>query len=83
MKITGFGADDRITVTGATSSQYSFTTINTDGNGTADLVITFNNTAASVVNSITLLEAVSANAFVSNYATAQAAMNNSNFMVFG
>ena len=83
VKITGFGADDRITVTGATSSQYSFTTINTDGNGTADLVITFNNTAASVVNSITLLEAVSANAFVSNFATAQAAMNNSNFMVFG
>jgi hypothetical protein len=83
VKITGFGADDRITVTGATSSQYSFTTINTDGNGTADLVITFNNTAASVVNSITLLEAVSANAFVADFATAQAAMNNSNFMVFG
>ena len=83
VKITGFGADDRITVTGATSSQYSFTTINTDGNGTADLVITFNNTAASVVNSITLLEAVSANAFVADYATAQSAMNNPNFMVFG
>lgn len=83
VKITGFGADDRITVTGATASQYSFTTINTDGNGTADLVITFNNTAASVVNSITLLEAVSANAFVADFATAQAAMNNSNFMVFG
>ena len=83
VKITGFGADDRLTVTGATSSQYSFTTINTDGNGTADLVITFNNTAASVVNSITLLEAVSANAFVADYATAQSAMNNPNFMVFG
>jgi len=83
VKITGFGADDRLTVTGATSSQYSFTTINTDGNGTADLVITFNNSAASVVNSITLLEAVSANAFVADYATAQTAMNNPNFMVFG
>lgn len=89
VKISGFGADDRITVTGGQPSTgpgvagYSFTTINTDGNGTADLVITFNNSTASVVNSITLLEAVSATAFVEDYATAQSAMNNPNFMVFG
>ena len=83
VRITGFGADDRITVTGATSSRYSFTTVNTDGNSTADLVITFNNVSASAVNSITLVEAVSANAFVADYATAQAAIGNAGFMVFG
>lgn len=83
VRITGFGSDDRILVTGATSQRYAFTTINTDGNSTADLVITFNNTIASVVNSITLVEAVSANAFVSDFATAQAAIGNASFMVFG
>lgn len=83
VRITGFGADDRITVTGATSSRYSFTTINTDGNSTADLVITFNNTTASVENSITLVEAVNTNAFVLDYATAQAAIGNAGFMLFG
>lgn len=82
VKITGFGADDRITVTGGTSSQYSFSTENADGNATADLVITFNNTAAGVVNRITLVEAVN-DVFIETYAQAQSAMNNPNFMVFG
>lgn len=83
VRITGFGADDRITVTGATSLQYSFTTVNNDGNSTADLIITFNNTAASAVNNITLVEAVNANAYVGDFASAQAAIGNSGFMVFG
>ena len=77
VKITNFGSDDKITVSGATSSQYSFTTVGTD------LSITFNNISASVVNNITLVNAVSANDFVNSYASAQVAMNNTSFLVFG
>jgi hypothetical protein len=77
--ITGFTSNDRITVTGATSGQYSFGTSAADSN---DLEITFNNTSAAVTNVIVLNDVlVGKNAFIFDYATAQAALG-FDFMVF-
>lgn len=77
--ITGFTNDDRITVSGATSTQYSFGTADAG----RDLVITFNNTAAGVVNNIVLDDVlVGSSAFIFDYATARTALG-FDFMVFG
>jgi VCBS repeat-containing protein len=75
--ISNFTKDDTITVTGATSDQYNFTTSATDP---TDLFITYS--TGAVVNEITIDGAVSAGSVVFNYATAQAAVGNANFITF-
>ncbi len=75
--ITNFTANDRISVSGATLAQYSFT--NTDPN---DLVITAP-TGNGGVNSIVLDDVlVGKNVFIFDYATARQAVG-FDFMVFG
>lgn len=63
--ITNFGADDTITITGATSAQYD-TAIQSTGSG--DVIFTYNNIATGAVNKITLTGVVSSG-FVYNVAT--------------
>ncbi len=83
VRISNLTAGDLINVTGATSANYSFTSGNFDGGATAnDLQITFNNTAANALNTITILNVVNPSAFVFNEATAEAAVG-FNFINFG
>jgi hypothetical protein len=56
--INGFGADDKITVTGATATQTSFQV-----NGAGDVIITVN-TGNGVVSQITLMGADPSHALV-------------------
>jgi hypothetical protein len=71
--ITGFGVGDTIVVDAATSN-YSFT------NNGADLIISYANNG--IVNQITLVGAVNANAVVTTEATAEQAVG-SNFFLAG
>ena len=77
--VTGFGANDKITVIGASVGSYNFGT----GLDPNDLEITFNNTSAAVTNVIVLDNVLTGkDAFIFDYATAQAALG-FNFMNFG
>ena len=79
--IEGFGTDDRIQVTGASKSDYSFSAGDYDSDGTADdLGISFS--TGSVVNMYTMIDAVSPHVFVGNYDTAAQALG-ADFMTFG
>ena len=81
VKITDFTSGDVIQVTGATESQYSFSTADLDADGSADdLSITYSN--AGVVNDIQILNVVSPTAFVFDKASAVSAVG-FNFITFG
>lgn len=83
VKITNFGSDDIIRVTGATEDKYSFTNADLDGDGQADdLSITFSNPDAGVVNDIQIINAVSSTAFIADKASAISAVG-FNFISFG
>ena len=77
--ITSFTSGDRISVTGARSSDYAFTT---SDNG-RDLIISFNNLQAQVVNSIVLDDVlVGRSGLIVDFQSAVQAVGY-NFMVFG
>ena len=77
--ITNFTSNDRISVSGASAADYSFT----DGDNGRDLIISFTNTQTNAVNSIVLDDAlVGKSAFIFNYQSAAAALG-FDFMVFG
>ena len=80
--ITNFESGDVISVTGAVAADYSYTSADLDGGGLAnDLQITSN--IDNVVGSIILLDVIGdANAFVSNEASAEAAVG-FDFINFG
>lgn len=81
VQITNFAAGDTIRVTGATEGDYSFSSSDLDGDGSADdLSITYSN--AGVTNDIQILNAVSPTAFVVDKATAISAVG-FNFISFG
>ena len=83
MKITNFGSDDIIRVTGATEGQYSFTNTDLDNDGQADdLSITFSNPDTGVVNDIQIINAVDPTAFIADKASAISAVG-FNFISFG
>ena len=66
-KIVGFGAGDTITVSGATTSAYSFSSVGTD------LHITYTS-SAGVVNEIILADAVSSTTFIQSELDAETAL---------
>jgi hypothetical protein len=77
--ITSFARNDRISVSGASSTNYNFGT----GDNGRDLVISFTNTQTNAVNSIVLDDAlVGKSAFIFNYQSAVTALG-FDFMVFG
>jgi Ca2+-binding RTX toxin-like protein/methionine-rich copper-binding protein CopC len=77
--ITSFTSGDRISVTGARSSDYAFTT----GDNGRDLIISFNNLQAQVVNSIVLDDVlVGRSGLIVDFQSAVQAVGY-NFMVFG
>jgi Ca2+-binding RTX toxin-like protein len=83
VKITGFAAGDSIRITGATESQYSFSSSDLDGDGSADdLSISYSDAGSGVVNDIKILSVVSPTAFVFDKATAVSAVG-FNFITFG
>jgi len=83
VKITNFTAGDSIRVTGATEGQYSFSSSDLDGDGSADdLSISYSDTGLGVVNDIQILNAVSPSAFIFDKATAVSAVG-FNFITFG
>ena len=81
VRITDFTSGDVIQVTGATESQYSFSSSDLDGDGSADdLSITYSN--AGVTNDIQILNVVSTAAIVFDKASAVSAVG-FNFITFG
>ena len=77
--ITSFASNDRISVSGASSTNYNFGT----GDNGRDLIISFTNTQTNAVNSIVLDDAlVGKSAFIFNYQSAVTALG-FDFMVFG
>ena len=77
--ITNFASNDRISVSGASASNYNFGT----GDNGRDLIISFTNTQTNAVNSIVLDDAlVGKSAFIFNYQSAVTALG-FDFMVFG
>jgi hypothetical protein len=82
VRITGFGADDVIRVTGATQSQYNFTSADFDNDGSADDLGISYNAGSGVVNDIQILNIVSPTAFIVDRATAISAVG-FNFITFG
>ena len=77
--ITNFASNDRISVSGASATQYDFGT----GDNGRDLVISFFNTQTNAVNSIVLDDAlVGKSGFIFNYQTAATTLG-FDFMVFG
>ena len=77
--ITNFASNDRISVSGASASNYNFGT----GDNGRDLIISFTNTQTNAVNSIVLDDAlVGKSAFIFNYQSAATALG-FDFMVFG
>jgi hypothetical protein len=77
--ITSFASNDRISVSGASSTNYNFGT----GDNGRDLIISFTNTQTNAVNSIVLDDAlVGQSAFIFNYQSAVTALG-FDFMVFG
>jgi hypothetical protein len=77
--ITNFASNDRISVSGASAGDYSFT----DGDNGRDLIISFTKTQTNVVNSIVLDDAlVGKSAFIFNYQSAATALG-FDFMMFG
>ena len=77
--ITSFTSGDRISVTGARSSDYAFTT----GDNGRDLIISFNNLQSQVVNSIVLDDVlVGRSGLIVDFQSAVQAVGY-NFMVFG
>lgn len=82
VRITGFGADDVIRVTGATQGQYNFTSADFDNDGSADDLGISYNAGSGVVNDIQILNIVSPTAFVVDRATAVSAVGFS-FITFG
>ena len=64
VRITGFGADDVIRVTGAAQGQYNFTSADFDNDGSADDLGISYNAGSGVVNDIQILNVVSSTAFV-------------------
>ncbi len=82
VRISGFGIDDVIKVTGATESQYSFTTGDLDKDGSADDLSIVYNAGSGVVNDIQILNVVSASDFVFDKASAVKAVG-FNFITFG
>lgn len=83
VKITNFTAGDVIRVTGASEAQYSFSSGDLDGDGSADdLSISYSNAGSGVVNDIQILNVVSPTAFVFDKASAVSAVG-FNFITFG
>lgn len=83
VKITNFASGDSIQVTNATEADYSFSSSDLDGDGSADdLSISYSNAGSGVVNDIQILNAVSPSAFVFDKATAVSAVG-FNFITFG
>lgn len=82
VRISGFGIDDVIRVTGATESQYSFTSGDLDNDGSADDLSIVYNAGSGVVNDIQILNVVSASDFVFDKASAVSAVG-FNFITFG
>jgi len=83
VKITNFTAGDSIRVTNATEADYSFSSSDLDGDGSADdLSISYSNAGLGVVNDIQILNVVSSSAFVFDKATAVSAVG-FNFITFG
>jgi hypothetical protein len=77
--ITNFASNDRISVSGASATSYSFGT----GDNGRDLIISFTNTQTAAVNFIVLDDALVGNStFVFNYQSAATALG-FDFMVFG
>ena len=77
--ITNFASNDRISVSGASAANYSFT----DGDNGRDMIISFTNTQTNAVNSIVLDDVlVGKSAFIFNYQSAATALG-FDFMVFG
>jgi hypothetical protein len=77
--LKNFGPDDIIRVTGATASQYSFTSSVLDPK---DLEITYTDAVTSTTNTIVLDDVIKADVLIENYATASTALG-WNFMAFG
>lgn len=73
--ISNFSSDDQISVSNATAGDYSFTS-----NGT-DMTITFNNTAAGIVNTIVLAGATGADQLVFDEASFEAAIGFDAFLL--
>lgn len=83
VKITNFTSGDSIRVTNATEADYSFSSSDLDGDGSADdLSISYSNAGSGVVNDIQILNVVSSSAFVFDKATAVSAVG-FNFITFG
>jgi hypothetical protein len=83
VKVTDFTSGDVIHVTGATEADYSFSSSDLDGDGSADdLSISYSNAGSGVVNDIQILNVVSSSAFVFDKATAVSAVG-FNFITFG
>jgi len=82
VRISGFGIDDVIRVTGATASQYSFTSGDFDNDGSADDLSIVYNAGSGVVNDIQILNVVSPSDFVFDSASAIKAVG-FNFITFG
>ena len=81
VKITNFGPDDLIRVTGATD--YNFTTGDLDGDGAADdLSISLSNAETGIINEIFVLNSVGTEAFIFDRASAVSAVG-FNFITFG
>jgi hypothetical protein len=73
--ISNFTNDDQISVSNATAGDYAFTS-----NGT-DMTITFNNTAAGIVNTIVLAGATGADQLVFDEASFEAAIGFDAFLL--
>lgn len=80
VKVTGFGQDDVINVTGATAGDYNFSTGDADNDGKADdLNVSYSNNG--IVTLISLIDAVNNTGLVFNYDTAAHSIG-SDFMHF-
>ena len=79
VKITNFTAGDSIRVTGATEGQYSFSSSDLDGDGSADDLSIVYNAGSGVVNDIQILNVVSPSDFVFDSASAIKAVGFNSF----
>ena len=82
VRITDFAAGDSIRVTGANEGDYNFSSLDLDGDGSADDLSITSNTGSGVVNDIQILNVVSSSAFVLDKASAVSAVG-FNFITFG
>lgn len=82
VRISNFGIDDLIRVTGATADQYSFSSGDMDNDGSADDLSIVYNAGSGVINDIQILNVVSPSDFVFDKNSAVLAVG-FNFVTFG